>query len=74
MTSFNFDNYNRQKEIIRQHIGTLSDQDCRKLTEMSSAEMHHYFSQRNLLIINPTYNENIITNTMQMQHTTKGKF
>ena len=53
---FNFDFLDRQQQIIRQHIGTLSDQDCRKLTEMSSAEMHHYFSQRNLLIINPTYN------------------
>ena len=52
MTSFNFDFLDRQKQIIRQHIGTLSDQDCQKLKQMSSAEMRQYFSQRNLLITN----------------------
>ena len=63
---FNFDFLDRQKQIIRQHICSLSDQEKQKLTEMSSAEMRQYFSQRNLLI--PNYYENIIANT------TKGKF
>ena len=74
MTSFNFDNYDRQKQIIRHHIGTLSDQDKQKLKQMSSAEIRQYCSQRNLLITNTNSYENIITNTMQIQHTTKGKF
>ena len=74
MTSFNFDFLDRQKQIIRQHICSLSDQDKQKIKQMSSAEIRQYCCQRNLLITNTNSYENIITNTMQIQHTTKGKF
>ena len=74
MTSFNFDFLDRQQQIIHQHIGTLSVQDLQKLKQMSSAETRQYLSQRNLLITNTNSFENIITNTMQIQHTSKGKY
>ena len=74
MTSFNFDNLDRQQQIIHQHIGTLSDQDLQKVKQMSSAETRQYLCQRNLLITITNSYENIMTNTMQIQHTTKGKF
>ena len=54
----------RQQQIIHQHMASLSDQDRQKFTQMSSGEKHQYLAQRNLLI----------TNNMQMQPTTIGKF
>ena len=57
---FNFDFLDRQKQIIRQHICSLSDQDCQKLTQMSSAEMRQYFSQRNLLITGKSLSEALL--------------
>ena len=53
----------RQEQIIHQHMASLSDQDRQKFTQMSSGEKHQYLAQRNLLI----------TNNVQMQHTTIGK-
>ena len=51
----------RQKQIISQHMEYTSDQDRKKLTQMSSVEKYQYFVQRNLLITSANSYENIIT-------------
>ena len=56
--------FERQQQIIHQHMDSLSNQDREKLIQMSSVEQHQYFVQRNLLITSAnSYEsyENIIT-------------
>ena len=56
--------YKRQQQIIHQHMDSLSDQEHKKLIQMSSVEKYQYFVQRNLLITSAnSYEsyENIIT-------------
>ena len=54
--------YKRQQQIIHQHMDSLSDQEHKKLIQMSSVEKYQYFVQRNLLITSGANSyENIIT-------------
>ena len=62
MSSFTRKEYfERQEQIIHRHMDSLSDQDRKKLTQMSSVEKYQYFVQRNLLITSANSYENIIT-------------
>ena len=57
--------FERQQQIIHQHMDSLSNQDREKLIQMSSDERMQYLAQQNLLITSganayESY-ENIIT-------------